>query len=96
VRALPRCRSSTTPRALAAASAAFVRAEIMGASCSATAARDVNSNAIRLWEVNGDELNSGLHQSGNEMDITCQSIDLSNALHFPSLALEETHLLIGH
>jgi hypothetical protein len=36
---LPRCPPSLTPRAFAAARAALVRAEIIEASCSATAAR---------------------------------------------------------
>ena len=40
----PRSPPSTTPRALAAARAAFVRSEIILASCSATAAR--------MWTVN--------------------------------------------
>ena len=56
--ALPLSPPSRTPRALAAARAAFVRSEIILASCSATAGEDMNCQPICGREIASGELNS--------------------------------------
>jgi hypothetical protein len=76
---VPGCRfglPSRTPRALAAARAALVRAEIIRASSSATAAR--MWMVSRLTVGGRDELDAGFHEVRHEGDVTGKPVQFGD------------------
>jgi hypothetical protein len=40
--------------------------------------QDVNGQAIRLGKVDSDEIDTGLHQRGDEVDVAGEAIELGN------------------
>ena len=71
---------SRTPRALAAASAALVRGDharlLLG-----HRGDDVNGQPVHRRHVGRDELDAALHQSGHEVDVARQPVELGDHQH---------------
>ena len=74
----PRRPPSTTPRALAAPRAAFVRVEIHYGLVFSHSSKDMHCKPVGLGKIDRDKLHTSFHQRRDEVKVASKPIELGN------------------